>query len=65
MEKKKRKSPVAPVTSAYQDEIIRIYKLSPKTVARLTAMVESTPGLHDSSAKIIRDHRRKSLAAGS
>ncbi len=63
MENKKRKPYLVPGPPVTSEDIVRIFKLSPKTVARLTQMVESTPGLHDSSAKIIRDHRRKTLAA--
>lgn len=65
MEKKKRKPYLVKGPPVTAEEIVRIFRLSPERVARLTALVESTPGLHDSSAKIIRDHKLKALGAGS
>ena len=47
------------------EDIQRVFKLSNKTVARLTALVESTPGVRDSSEAVIRRHKQKALTAGS
>ena len=65
MLKSKQKPIVLKGSPVTQAEVAKAYKLSKKDIARLTALVESTPGVHDSNEEVIARYQSRAVFAAS